>query len=343
MVQLTPRQLEIFKAIVIEFINEAQPVGSKYLIQKYGWTYSSATVRNEMSSLEEKGLLEKTHTSSGRIPSTKGYQYYTQYVMDADHEEKAKMELMLDRLFTNRANSVSEALKQSVDILSQMTKLTSGVLGSDSNYQRLLKIEVIEFDEHQAIVIFETDKGHRESKMFSVQSPLTLADLNRYVSILNDRLIDTPIHQMVEKMESLRPLLQESILQYEYLFESFASAFIKFASDRMYFSGKNNLLNYPEFNSPEKMKELLHLLEESTMWQTLREQQGATKIKTSKHSTTMWVDDMAIITSDICLGESEENHQIMVVGPSRMHYSKVVNMVEYISKMIEEVYGKKGE
>lgn len=342
MVQLTARQLEIFRAIVIEFIHDAMPVGSKYLIRKYRWPYSSATVRNEMSQLEELGLLEKTHTSSGRIPSTKGYQYYTQYVMEADEQDHQKMAMTLNRLFTRRSQSVEEALKQSVDILSQMTQLTTGVLGGESVSQTLAHIDVIEFDETQAIVIFETNLNHRESKMFSVSSPLTLSDLNRYVSILNDRLVDTPMSEVLDKMESLRPILQENILRYEYLFEAFASAFVKFASNRMYFSGKNNLLNYPEFNSPEKMKDLLDMLENSSMWQQICAEQASTRIQTSAHSQTIWKDDMAIITSDICLG-AEEVHQLMVVGPSRMHYSKVVTMVEYIAKMIEDVYGKKGE
>ena len=343
MINLTKRQLEIFRAIVVEFINTAQPIGSKYLIQKYNWNYSSATIRNEMGVLEELGLLEKTHASSGRVPSTKGYQYYTQHVMMIDQDNQAKLELSLNQLFNYRSASVEEALKQSVNILSQMTNLTTGVLGPQASTQVLTAIDVIVLDDRQAIVVFVTN-DHQESRVFTLDDPISMNDLKRYVTVLNDRLIGTPLSQMQAKMESLRPILQQSVMQYEVLFEAFASAFVKFAGDRLYFSGQNNLFDQPEFNSPDKLRDLLDMLENSQLWKEMCANREHLRIKTSKHSQTIWLDDMAVVTSEICLSpDKSETHQLMVVGPSRMHYAKVVSLVEYITKMIERVYGDKGE
>lgn len=336
---LTKRRVEIFKAIVSEFIQTAEPVGSKYLIEKYKWNYSSATVRNEMSVLEELGLLEKTHTSSGRIPSTKGYQFYTQHLMEKSSNDK--MEMVLQEVFKTRSDKVEDALQQSVDILSQMTNLTSAVLGPEGKKQRLQDIRIVEIDEKQALVIFETDHDHRESKVFNLKPPVTMNDLVKYVGILNDRLIGTNINEIVVKMESLRPILQVSVLQYEQLFEAFASCFVKFASDRMYFSGKDNLLDQPEFSDINKVRQLMIMLEDSALWRDLINDKNVIAIQTGTHTQTQWIDDVAVVTAKIHLSEDQDSHQLMVVGPSRMEYSKVVSLVEYITQMIEEVYGNK--
>ncbi|HHX53160.1 MAG TPA: heat-inducible transcription repressor HrcA [Erysipelothrix sp.] len=338
---LSERRIEIFRAIVYEFIRTAEPIGSKTLIDKYKWNYSSATIRNEMSALEEMGLLEKPHTSAGRVPSTKGYQFYTQYLME-DNDENERLKNSLQVVFSNRGRSVEETLMQSVEILAEMTNLTSGVLGPEATSQCLQDIKVVVLDETRALVIFETNQNHRESKVFALEDNVSIADLQKYVKILNDRLCETPITQIQEKMESLRPILQQSILQYESLFEAFSHAFIKFASDRMYFSGKNNLLNQPEFGDVEKLKQLLNMLENSSLWADISMGRGDLRLKTGDHSQTIWIDDMAVVTSEINIA-GEESHQLVVVGPSRMEYSKVVSLVEYISKMIEEVYSDESE
>ena len=338
---LSERRLEIFKAIVYEFIRHAEPVGSKTLIEKYKWNYSSATVRNEMSALEEMGLLEKPHTSAGRIPSTKGYQFYTQYLMEeTDENEQLKHSLQL--VFSDRSQTVEEALMHSVEILAEMTNLTSGMLGNEATSQCLADIKVVEIDETRALVIFETDGNHRESKVFVLEDQVSISDLERYVKILNDRLVATPLPQIVEKMESLRPILKKSIMRYESLFEAFSRAFIKFASDRMYFSGKNNLLNQPEFSDVDKLRELLNLLEGSSLWADINMGRGDLRLKTGEHSETIWIDELAVVTSEINV-KGDSTHQLVVVGPSRMEYSKVVSLVEYIAQMIEEVYSDESE
>lgn len=338
---LSERKIEIFKAIVYEFIQTAEPVGSKTLIEKYKLNYSSATVRNEMSALEEMGLLEKPHTSSGRVPSTKGYQFYTQYLMEeTDEHESLKNSLQV--VFSNRERNIEETLMQSVEILAEMTNLTTGVLGSQANDQCLQNIKTVVLDEKRALVIFETDAGHRESKVFVLEEGVSIADLEKYVRILNDRLCSTPVNQVLNKMNSLRPILEKNILQYESLFEAFSNAFVKFASDRIYFSGKNNLLNQPEFSNIEKLRELIELLEGSSLWTNISAGRGDFRLKTGEHSETIWLEDMAVVTSEINI-KGEESHQLMVVGPSRMEYSKVVTLVEYISRMIEEVYSDESE
>ena len=139
--KLTNRQIKVFKTIVEEFTRTAEPVGSRTLMNLLDFNVSSATLRNEMAALEELGLLEKTHTSSGRVPSSKGYRYYVDHLM-VKHIEP-KMMNALQTVFNSRNASMEEVVRQSCDILSQMTNLTSMALGPDARYQTLQHISLI--------------------------------------------------------------------------------------------------------------------------------------------------------------------------------------------------------
>ena len=133
------RRDRVLKLIVEYFIKNAQPVGSKTLIEEFGLDYSSSTIRNEMNSLENDGFLEKTHTSSGRVPSSKGYRYYIQHLRDRniDEEFKYQMQSILDA----KVKSIQDVIKQSCEILSQMTSLASIVLGPGAQNEHLISVQ----------------------------------------------------------------------------------------------------------------------------------------------------------------------------------------------------------
>lgn len=132
---LTNRQNVIFKTIVEEFTRTAEPIGSKTLMNLLDFPVSSATIRNEMAALEKVGLLEKTHTSSGRIPSSKGYRYYVENLLETNLD--VPMQQTLKTYFTQRHYSIDDVVSKSCDILSEMTNLTSIALGPDCEDQCL--------------------------------------------------------------------------------------------------------------------------------------------------------------------------------------------------------------
>ncbi|NLC42426.1 MAG: heat-inducible transcription repressor HrcA [Erysipelothrix sp.] len=335
---LTQRRIEIFKTIVREFIDTAEPVGSKTLIEKYGLNYSSATVRNEMSALEKMELIEKTHTSSGRVPSTKGYRFYVEHLMEDTHDEI--IEKALVTVFNDRAKNVDEALKQGMDLLVQMTDLTTAVLGPDANHQRLQEIVLSKIDDQRAIVLFETDQPHSESRLFHLNGDLTFEDLEFTVNLFNQRLFGTTLTDVIPKMEAIRPILAETIKSYEKLFEAFANTIVRFYNDNVVFSGQSNLLNQPEFDNINKLKQLIAMMEDSALWREVSRGKGDMMLQTSKHSQTVWFDELAVVSSEIKLNDVKDNvRQLMIVGPSRMEYDRVVSLLEYVRKMVEEVYG----
>ena len=173
--ELTQRQRIIFKTIVEEFTRCAEPVGSKTLMQILDFPVSSATIRNEMAVLEKAGLIEKTHTSSGRVPSQKGYRYYVEHLMVTNLDENTKNSLQ--QVFSQRHYSLDEVVEKSCSILSQMTNLTSIVLGPDSRKQKLQHIQLIPINSTSAVAIFVTDQGHTENKVFRFRQNVSVEDI----------------------------------------------------------------------------------------------------------------------------------------------------------------------
>ncbi len=334
---LTKRSIEIFKAIVDEFVSTAEPVGSKTLMEKYSLPYSSATIRNDMVILEELGFLEKTHTSSGRIPSTKGYRYYCEHLLESYSDDEQQNQLQ--EIFSRSQFNKDDAIRKSCEILSQMTNLTAGVLGPDASSQRLEYIKVFPINEMSAVVVFITDNGHTENRTFHYDEDILWDDIANCCQILNDRLKGTLIKEVVEKMQSLKPVLANQVKRHEQLFAAFVNAFIKFASENVYFSGTQNMLYQPEFNDIVKLRELMKMLDDSSLWRNLNSEATAITTRTNERSQLIWKDDLAVISSKFSISDSEEG-QLMVVGPSRMDYEKIISLLEYVSMTIEKCYGK---
>ena len=336
---LTPRRIEIFKAIVDEYIKTAEPVGSKTLQTKYKLPYSSATIRNDMQVLEEMGYLEKTHTSSGRIPSTQGYKFYCENLLKNSSVDK-KMEVAIRNAFEVSNMNISEAVEQSCRILSEMTNMTTGAIGPDSSAQRMEHLKLFPIDERNAVVVMITNTGHTETKNFRFEEDVPFKDLESCTDILNQRLRNVPITELPDKMEELRPELAAVVQRHDLLFTAFVQAFVRFASENVYFSGKDRMLYQPEFEDISKLKELMMMLDDSKVWRRLGSNEHAV-VTTAKGAELTWVNDVAIVRSTFRVND-QESGQLMVVGPSRMNYEQIVGMLDYVAQMIEKMYSKTG-
>ena len=334
---LTPRQELILKAIVEEFIKSAESVGSKTLVEKYNLDYSSATIRNEMNYLEQIELLEKTHTSSGRVPSTKGYRYYVEHLMDKEvlQEDRYEIQALLDNNVP-----IDDVIQRSCEILSNMTNLTSVVLGPDANKQTLAHIKLFPLDNNSAVAVFITDQGHTENKTFRFDDQITIEDIQTCTNILNDRLVGTPISDIVEKMNEIKPILAHSVKRHEALFNAFMQAFVKFASENVYYSGASNMLYQPEFADIEKMRNIMKMLEDSKLWRSLGNNDNRLKLTTTDDKNQLvWFDDMAVVSSTFRVGEEEG--KLMVLGPSRMDYNRIVSVLDFAAEFIEQQFSKR--
>ena len=333
---LTQRRIEVFKCIVDDFIKTAEPIGSKTLVEKYQLPYSSATIRNDMAELEKMGFLEKPHTSSGRVPSTAGYKYYCEFLLEDKIDDIA--EFQIANVLSNKTLNINEAIKQSCDVISEMTNLTSGILGPDSSKQLLEYIKIFPIDDITAVCVFITNTGATMNRTFKFETSVTVDDIQKCTEILNDRLKGTVINEVVAKMQSIKPILADNVVKHEVLFNAFVGAFVKFASDKVYFSGKNKMLYQPEFSDIEKLKLLMSMMEDDEIWREIGKDGNELMIHNSNGPEMIWKDDLAIVTNKFRVNENETG-QLMVVGPPRMDYDRIVGLLEYVCDTIEKLYG----
>lgn len=333
---LTARQMLIFKCIVEEFIENAEPVGSKALMVKYKLPYSSATIRNEMNFLENYGYLEKTHISSGRIPSKEGYRFYVHNLGKVDLDENTKNQVAT--IFSKRRRNLNEMVHESCNMLSELTHLTSVALGNSSD-DTLQRISVVPLENGRVTAIIITNQGHVENKVFQFSSDIEMEDLLSCVNIMNELLIGTPITEVAFRLErDVRPILSVKIKQHEELFNAFLEAFVKFASNSVYFSGKENMLYQPEYNDVDKLRRIVTAFEDAQVWKTMPlSLEDGIQIKIGSESPMSTVDDVSVISASFKTGHTSKG-SISVIGPTRMPYEKVVALVEYVSENIEKAF-----
>ena len=330
----------ILKYIVEYFVKTATPVGSNTLLENYDLPYSSATIRNEMAHLESLGYLEKTHTSSGRVPSSEGYRYYVKYLRDnnyhdVDEQIKNQLALILDK----RSKSIEDVLKESCEILSHMTNLASVVLGPNADEEHLASIQVVPLSKNSATCLFVTDRGYVENKTFVFDENVSLNDLKKCIDMINERTKGTAISMLVDKMNAIKPLIQSMIHSNDALYRVFAEALIKFTNDRMALYGKENLLDQPEFNSDiQKFKEMLQFIDSPTEMKKLIDGEDSLQFHIGKDEEGNGLDDVSFVTKKIDIGGGKGG-TITLVGPTRMDYDKISNALEYLAEQLMELYG----
>jgi heat-inducible transcriptional repressor len=183
---LTNRQKLILKAIVEEYIKSNEPVGSKVLTQKPYLDFSSATIRYDMQYLEETGYLEKTHTSSGRIPSEKGYKFYVENLITRD-EATAQVFPIIDAVILTDKDK-DEKIKEIVDIISQYTGYMAAVLGSSANYQTVKKMEVVPLNERECVLLIVTSGGKVQSQSIIIPQGFKMDDLLRLINMFDNAM-----------------------------------------------------------------------------------------------------------------------------------------------------------
>ena len=327
----------ILKYIVEYFIKTAQPVGSHTLIEVYHLNYSSATIRNEMYALEKLGLIEKTHSSSGRVPSANGYKYYCDKLRDkqVDEELKQSLQLVLDQ----RVKSVEEIIKRSCEILSHMTNLVSVVMGPDEEKEKLASVQLVKISDNTITAIFVTDKGYVENKTFILEGDVSSDELVKCMDILNQRLKGTPVNQLINKMEALKPVLSDYVISHDVVYQALMETFLRFASDRLSLYGREELFNNPEFKQDaDKLERVFKLLGDSSIFKTVETKDGGITLNIGDVEGN---PDVSMVTAKIKVGEEGEQ-TLTLLGPTRMDYAKVLSALEYITNELNKYFNKGG-
>lgn len=342
---LTDRQLLILQVIVDDFIQNAQPVGSRSLAKKDEILYSSATIRNEMADLEELGFIEKTHTSSGRIPSEKGYRYYVDHLLSPQklaHQDMHKIK----SIFAERIYEMELIVKNSAEILSELTDYTAIVLGPTARDHKLKKIQIVPLNKETAIAIIVTDTGHVENKMFHLPESLDSSDIEKLVNILNERLTGVSLDRLNDNIfKEVAVLLRQHIHHYDAILYNLSDSLKLIHNEKLFFGGKTNMLSQPEFHDIDKVRNLLRLIEqEDDFYEILRKNPAGIHIRIGRENNNTAMEDCSLITATYSVGK-EQLGSIAILGPTRMKYSRVVSLLQVLAKdlstVLTELYQKK--
>lgn len=326
---LNERQTKLLKIIVEDYIKTARPIGSKAICDEL--KCSSATVRNEMGDLEDLGLLEKMHTSSGRVPSEKGYRYYVDNIMEPKKLTGEEM-LKLQTIFRNNSLVLSDAIEKSMEIISELTSYTTIVLGNQSDDNLVSKVEVVPITDTHLIALVVTDKGHVEHRDVNMPSKVDMAEIKQTVEIINKLIVGTPISQVSSKLEyEVKPVINECIKEHDILYNAFYNAFNDFTRSEVKVRGTSNILMQPEFNNADRIREIISKFDDQTIVNKIKEDDSGVNIYIGSEND--FDDDVTIIKTKYSVHGEEGT--IALIGPKRMEYERVVTLLEYIKKNIE--------
>ncbi|MFV0249935.1 MAG: heat-inducible transcriptional repressor HrcA [Bacilli bacterium] len=328
---ISNRQKELLKLIVEEYIKTAKPISSKSLCRKM--LCSSATIRNEMSNLEELGMLEKTHISSGRVPSEKGYRYYVDLIMEPKELTGEDM-LKLQTIFHNQSLVLTDAIKKSMEIISELTNYTSIILGSSSKDNKISKIEVVPISEKEIVAIVITDRGHVEHKNVLLEEKIAINEVKQTVDLINKFIVGTSLDEVNAKLEfEVKPKIGDNIKHQKVIYDALFNFFNDFVTESNFQIHKpSNILMEPEFNDTNKIRTILKQFEDKEFISSIKEEEKGINIYIGSENKID--DDVTVIKTKFSV--SGEEGTIALIGPKRMEYDRVMTLLQFIKDNIEK-------
>ena len=325
MTMLIDRQVLILQSIVENFITTNQPVGSKQIAQNID--FSSATIRNDMSKLEKEGLIKKTHISSGRVPSEKGYRYYVDYIKK-DYELSNSENEKLKQLSGGDIVSENNYLEKNAIVLSDLTDCTAVILAPTKTDRRINKIEVILLSSRSILVILVTNIGEVFQQNYKLDADFTVEDIAEINKLLQSYFYDVDMataHVMIHG--ELEKYLKDKVNNYDMIVVALNRLLQNKIKKTIALGGKYNLLKQPDIDNVEKLKEVVSLLEDDKIVELLDNNeitdQPSIKIGTELKLGT--IDELSLVSSSY--NTSKGQGVIAVFGPKRMDYSKIMTLI----------------
>lgn len=333
---LTDRQLNILKAIVKDYVETAEAVGSRTISKKYNLGISAATIRNEMADLEEMGYLIQPHTSAGRIPTQKGYELYVDSLM-SDHELEDHEKEILQRCIRNDFEKADDFISELSRILSSMTNYTTiAVYDRGVESHRIKYIQLVSLSADKILLIVVSEEGEIKSREFETTIELPQAKLNVISSHLSSKLEGMKIGDLDEDMISY---IKFEIGEYSEIVDDLVYLLNNVVDGdeyKMSMTGATNIFNYPEFNDMVKAKSFLNMLEEK---ESIAKMIGAKGIQKDNLNIVIGNDgdelstDLSIVTATYNVSDNLHG-KISFIGPTRMDYSKVYSILNYMSLLL---------
>lgn len=334
---LGERKRYILKAIVDDYIETAEPVGSRTIAKKYEMGISSATIRNEMADLEELGYLEQPHTSAGRIPSDKGYRYYVDKLInikDPTPDEAAEIRNILQIATICEIDNI---IRRTTKLLSEVTRYTAAVLSPSVKKSAVKSIQLVQVNDYDVLAIVVTDTAVIKHVLIKLPRKIDYDTLLKINNMLNEKLRNLTVEQI--DLSVINQILMELRGYYEILNAIIPVLYdsLKSVDCDIYLEGTTNIFKYPEYNDINKARNFLSLLErKETLIDIFSDDGENLKVSIGRENNNDEVRDCSIIRASYMVGNKVVG-TIGVIGPTRMDYSKVIGILKFIADNLNDI------
>lgn len=333
---LDKRKLQVLHAIIRNYVMTGEPVGSRTISKDYDLGVSSATIRNEMSDLEDLGFLVQPYTSAGRIPSDRGYRLYVNEVLPFLEKEVDEYGTMV-RDINQKVSRIEELLKTTLKILSNTTNYTSIAIAPQTDNRVLEKVQVVKIDRHRIMVILVSDSGSIQNEIFRVEDDIDEDKLSIINNFLNSKLNGARLSEVEsriqdeEKFKSQNPVVD--------LILPIVKGSLRSVEDaELYYEGIANMLNFPEYSDVEKIKQFLGFMEDKDkVFRLMAEApSGELEVKIGSENLDEELKNCSLITAVYSI-DGNTIGKLGVIGPTRMDYLRIMAIIKSVTQELNQI------
>lgn len=329
------RKIKILQAVINDYVDTAEPVGSRTIAKKYNFGVSSATIRNEMADLEEMGYIEQLHSSSGRKPSDKGYRLYVDRLMK-ETKISPKEEYIIKNYMVNKTlYEMDNIVKEATQLLSKLTKLTCLVKTPSIKRSYINNIQLVAVNKNTILLVIIIDNGIIKNDVINCNNFVDSNMLQKISNLLNEKLKNVSIEKI--NLEVLNKI-KKDLTEYEDVFNEIIPFLYKNLNTEenteIYFEGTSNILNYPEFKDIEKARGFLSLFDNKEKIKYLLVDNSDISISIGEENSLEAVKECSIVSAVYSI-DGRPVGSIGVIGPTRIPYSRVVSILTRVVKEVD--------
>jgi len=336
--ELSERKKRILQAIVEDYIATAEPVGSSHILQNHDLGVSSATVRNEMASLEENGYLEKPHTSAGRIPSYLGYRVYVDELM---HEYRLSVNEInqITHALRKKYIEMSKAIESISDIMSLLTNYTAVYTTPAARVMIIKNIKLIPIDGKSFVMIVVTDDSSVRNRTMRTSKPYENEVLDKLSNYLNYRFSGRDAGELTsEALETEKQIIPMESGILDSVFAFLSDIANEAENVDVVTTGTANILNHPEFNSIDRTRRFFNFLNKDNrtkLKELLSGTGSSTSVIIGGENPVLKEQEISMVVSNYSLGGGIQG-KLAIIGPTRMNYAKVISTLDYLTSCIND-------
>lgn len=336
------RKFRILQAIIDDYILTAVPVGSRTISKKYDMGLSSATIRNEMSDLEELGYLDQPHVSAGRVPSAKAYRLYVDQLLQGGMIPSASGDALRAH-FLGRMRQMEDVIDRAAQVLSSLTNYTAVVLPPTGPQPRIRTLQLVPVSDDSALVVVVTDAGVVRDTVVHIPRGLEADTLYAISRTLTEELRGRTLTEASERM----PLIVARMQGGQELLSSLGTVLQdtdRTALGHVAVGGASNMLTYPEYSDVEKVRGFLSMMESRDKLAQIVAQQGdvAFTVRIGPETGVPEMADCSIVTATYSTSNGRQG-TIGVIGPTRMQYSRVLGILGTMGQQLSQLLGEDGD